>query len=80
MKTAIIIIGKLTEFKKNIFDELTRCYDLDDENTDIFIFNNTTSEINNKILEKQYICYDVVYLFSNNVIVFPIILLFFQYK
>jgi len=33
-----------------------------------------------KYWKKQYIGYGVVYCFSNIVIVFPIILLFFQYK
>lgn len=55
MKVAVIIVGKFLNKKVNgdvtELDEIKRCYDLDNSNTDIFIYNNCTLEMNKKLVE-----------------------------
>jgi hypothetical protein len=54
-KTAVCLVGGLRDdtyknFERDkIIENLNRCYDLSDKNTDIFIFNNCDSKINNKL-------------------------------
>ena len=50
MKIAVIIVGKF-DFNIDILSETIRCYDLNNENTDIFIYNNSTTETNNNFLK-----------------------------
>lgn len=54
MKIAVIIVGKINQDIKNdyfdkIMKNIIRCYDLDNENTDIFIYNNCSKETNNRL-------------------------------
>ena len=49
MKVAIIMVGRIA-YDKESLEEITRCYDLNDSNTDIFIYNNSTIETNNKLM------------------------------
>jgi len=49
MKIATLIVGKIT-FKKYIIEEIIRCYDLNNPNTDIFIYNNCSTETNEEII------------------------------
>jgi hypothetical protein len=49
MKIACIIVGK-NNYNEYELKQITRCYDLDNPNTDIFIYNNSSKEINNKFL------------------------------
>lgn len=48
MKIAVIIIGKFV-FDLKILSEITRCYDLSNDNTDLFIYNNCTVDVNEKL-------------------------------
>ena len=48
MKIAIIIIG-IFNYDENILNEVKRCYSLDNNENDIFIYNNNSLENNEKI-------------------------------
>lgn len=48
MKIAVIIVG-IFDFNEQILNNVSKCYDLFSENTDIFIMNNNDDENNNKI-------------------------------
>jgi len=50
MKIACIIVGK-NNYNEYELNQIKRCYDLDNPNTDIFIYNNSSKEINNKFLD-----------------------------
>jgi len=50
MKIAVIIVGK-NNYNEYELNEITRCYNLDNPNTDIFIYNNSSKEVNNKFLK-----------------------------
>ena len=55
MRIAVIIVG-IFDYNENILKEIKRCYSLDNDMVDIFIYNNNTFENNKKIF----------YFFKNN--------------
>jgi len=49
MLIAILIVGKIKSYSKKQLSNIKYCYDLNNDNTDIFIFNNISETINNRI-------------------------------
>ena len=48
MKIAAIVVG-ISEYNKKILDNVSRCYDLNHESVDIFIYNNNIPKENEKL-------------------------------
>lgn len=50
MRIAVLVVGVFA-YNENTLDEIKRCYSLDSENVDLFVYNNNTEADNEQLKE-----------------------------